>query len=98
MAIGCGEKEDLMASVGIKAVEMPDDLKESAVRVVEAAMKEGGALNETAKRIKTEFDRLHGSEWQCVIGRNYGSFIGHQRDRFIFLYCGKEAVLLFQSS
>ncbi len=82
----------------IKAVEMPDELKDSAVAVCKKALESGGGESEIAKRIKTEFDELHGPIWHCFVGRNYGSFVTHEKQRFIYIYMGNQAVLLFKSA
>ncbi len=82
----------------IKDVSMPDELKDSAVAVCKKALENGRGESETAKRIKKEFDQLHGPSWHCVVGRNYGSFITHRTQRFIYINVGKQAVLLFKSA
>ena len=40
---------------------------------------------------------MYGGVWQCVVGRNFGSFVVHDSQTFIYFYIGPVAVLLFRA-
>ncbi|XP_050238219.1 dynein light chain 1, cytoplasmic-like [Mercurialis annua] len=46
--------------------------------------------------IKKDFDRLHGSGWQCIVGTDFGSFVTHYHGCFIHFCIGSLAILLFK--
>jgi hypothetical protein len=54
----------------IKMADMPEDMRDDAFRVVKEALSQPNLDLETkiAQYIKNEFDKLHGSGWQCVVG------------------------------
>ena len=82
----------------IRTVEMPEEMAASAVAVAEEAVSKETKEKDLAAFIKKRFDQVHGPSWHCVVGRNYGSWISHQPNRFIYLYAGKVAILLFKSA
>ncbi|KAB5534691.1 hypothetical protein DKX38_017777 [Salix brachista] len=51
-----------------------------------------------ARFIKQEFDRMHGPGWQCVVGRDFGSFVTHCFGCFIYFQVGSLSILLFRGS
>ncbi|KAG6755332.1 hypothetical protein POTOM_041153 [Populus tomentosa] len=51
-----------------------------------------------ARFIKQEFDRMYGPGWQCVVGRDFGSFVTHCFGCFIYFQVGSLSILLFRGS
>ncbi|KAF9672875.1 hypothetical protein SADUNF_Sadunf11G0089700 [Salix dunnii] len=51
-----------------------------------------------ARFIKQDFDRMHGPGWQCVVGRDFGSFVTHCFGCFIYFQVGSLSILLFRGS
>ena len=50
-----------------------------------------------AEYIKLEFDKAHAPNWHCIVGkshpnyhpgRNFGSFVTHQEDNFMYFFLG----------
>lgn len=39
----------------------------------------------------------YGGVWQCVVGRNFGSFVTHEAKHHIYFYRGQSAILLFKT-
>ncbi|KAK6040592.1 dynein light chain type 1 [Cooperia oncophora] len=50
-----------------------------------------------AAYIKDEMDRKYGHSWQCVVGRNFGSFVTHETNHFMYLYVRYTAVMIFKT-
>ncbi|RWR83119.1 dynein light chain LC6, flagellar outer arm-like protein [Cinnamomum micranthum f. kanehirae] len=49
-----------------------------------------------AAHIKKEFDKMHGSGWQCVVGSNFGGFFTHCQGTFIYFCLESLSFLLFK--
>ncbi len=84
----------------IKCSDMPEDQLRAAVRVAEAAMgKHRASLVErdVAMQIKQHFDKEFGGVWHCVVGRSFGSFVGHASGGFCYFVLDMFAVLLFKA-
>ena len=86
----------------IKQTDMPRDQQTHAVQLADKAIAESTAgsaalHNSVARILKKEFDAVYGGVWQCVVGRNFGSFVVHDTQTFIYFYIGPIAVLLFRA-
>ncbi|OVA14442.1 Dynein light chain [Macleaya cordata] len=53
---------------------------------------------EIACFIKKEFDKSYGPGWQCIVGRDFGSFVTHCHGCFIYFNIGSLAILLFRGT
>ncbi|KAL7411455.1 dynein light chain type 1-domain-containing protein [Mrakia frigida] len=82
----------------IKNIDMSDDLAQEAVDVASAALEKYNIEKDIAMHLKKEFDRRYGGCWNCVVGKNYGSFVTHETKHFIYFYLGQIAILLWKSS
>ncbi|KAL8271804.1 hypothetical protein Esti_004276 [Eimeria stiedai] len=80
----------------IRNADMPDDLQQDAVDCANQALERYNIEKDIAAYIKKEFDRKHNPTWQCVVGRNFGSYVTHETHNFIYFYIGQMAVLLFK--
>lgn len=52
---------------------------------------------EIAAYIKKEFDRKYNSTWHCIVGSDFGSYVTHETNYFIYFQMRKLRVLLFKS-
>ncbi|PON70930.1 Dynein light chain [Parasponia andersonii] len=46
--------------------------------------------------IKKDFDESYGHGWQCIVGKDFGSFVTHCQGCFIYFCVGSLAFLLFR--
>ncbi|KAJ8636371.1 hypothetical protein MRB53_010638 [Persea americana] len=83
--------------VVIKSADMNEDLQKEAISCAIAAFEKHGVEKEIAECIKKEFDKKHGSTWHCIVGRNFGSYVTHETNHFVYFYLDQKAVLLFKS-
>ena len=88
----------------IKQTDMPREQQLHAIQLAEKAITDslstGGSAslhNTVARVLKKEFDSVYGGVWQCVVGRNFGSFVVHDSQTFIYFYIGPVAVLMFRA-
>lgn len=81
----------------IKNSDMPEDLQQEAVDVATKALESYNIEKDIAAYIKKEFDKKYGLHWQCIVGRNYGSYVTHEEKTCIYFYVGIIAILLWKA-
>nr|XP_054764361.1 dynein light chain 1, cytoplasmic-like [Lytechinus pictus] len=84
----------------VKNADMGEEMQEEAIKL--AMDKLGDKQNKPVEKdvaayIKKEFDNKYDSTWHCVVGRNFGSFVTHEKENFTYFYIGQTAILLFKS-
>ncbi|KAG3268172.1 DYNLL1-like [Ictidomys tridecemlineatus] len=47
--------------------------------------------------IEKKFDKKYHPTWNCIVGRNFNSYVTHETKHFIYFYLGQVAILLFKS-
>ncbi|XP_063963215.1 dynein light chain 1, cytoplasmic-like [Lytechinus pictus] len=87
------EKDKLV----VKNADMSDEDQEDAISVAQEAFEKFTVEKDIAAHIKKEFDKTHEPTWHCIVGRNYGSYVTHEKGGFIYFYIGQKAILLFKS-
>ncbi|KAL3508115.1 hypothetical protein ACH5RR_033497 [Cinchona calisaya] len=81
----------------IKSADMKDEMQKEAVDIAIGAFEKNGVEKDVAELIKKEFDKRHGPTWHCIVGRNFGSYVTHETNHFVYFYLDSKAVLLFKS-
>ncbi|KAF5752192.1 dynein light chain 2 cytoplasmic-like [Tripterygium wilfordii] len=81
----------------IKSADMSDAMQKEAVEIAIAAFEKNNVEKDVAEHIKKEFDKKHGATWHCIVGRNFGSYVTHETNHFVYFYLDQKAVLLFKS-
>ncbi|KAK6930190.1 Dynein light chain, type 1/2 [Dillenia turbinata] len=81
----------------IKIADMRDDMQKEAVDIASSAFDKYSVEKDVAEHIKKEFDKKHGPTWHCIVGRNFGSYVTHETNHFVYFYLDQKAVLLFKS-
>ncbi|KAL2530530.1 Dynein light chain type 1 family protein [Forsythia ovata] len=89
--VGAGKK------VVIKSADMKEDLQKEAVDIAIAAFEKCSVEKEVAEHIKKMFDNKYGPTWHCIVGKNFGSYVTHETNHFVYFYLDSKAVLLFKS-
>ena len=92
----------IMSTAERKAVlkngEMNKEMQQDAIDCAKVALEKFNIEKDIADYIKKEFDKKYNPSWHCVVGRNFGSYVTHEKEHFIYFYIGQVAVLLFKSS
>ncbi|KAI6693027.1 hypothetical protein NL676_020737 [Syzygium grande] len=81
----------------IKSADMKDDMQKEAIDIAIAAFEKHSVEKDVAEHIKKEFDKKHGPTWHCIVGRNFGSYVTHETNHFVYFYLDQKAILLFKS-
>ncbi|PWA67587.1 Dynein light chain, type 1/2 [Artemisia annua] len=80
-----------------KAADMKEDMQTEAVNIAIAAFENSSVEKDVAEEIKKAFDKNHGPTWHCIVGKNFGSYVTHETNHFVYFYLDSRAVLLFKS-
>ncbi|CAF2231724.1 dynein light chain LC6, flagellar outer arm [Brassica rapa] len=81
----------------IKSADMKEDMQKEAIDIAITAFEKNSVEKDIAENIKKEFDKKHGATWHCIVGRNFGSYVTHETNHFVYFYLDQKAVLLFKS-
>ncbi|XP_036354769.1 dynein light chain 2, cytoplasmic-like [Octopus sinensis] len=81
----------------VKNVNMSEVMQQDALDAAVLGMEKYNIEKDIAAYIKKEFDKKYSATWHCVVGRNFGSYVTHESNHFIYFYCGQVAILLFKS-
>ncbi|KAG0497460.1 hypothetical protein HPP92_002151 [Vanilla planifolia] len=81
----------------LKSADMKEEIQKEAISCALSAFDKYIVEKDIAEYIKKEFDKNHGPTWHCIVGRNFGSYVTHETNHFIYFYLDSKAVLLFKS-
>ncbi|KAH8083688.1 dynein light chain 2, cytoplasmic [Filobasidium floriforme] len=82
----------------IKNVDMADNMKDRAIELATEGLNKYSMEKDMAEFLKREFDAQYGVTWHCVVGKNFGSFVTHETNNFIYFYLGPISILLWKTS
>ncbi|CAL8092917.1 unnamed protein product [Calicophoron daubneyi] len=81
----------------VRGCTMNDTALEDAVATTADAFEKYDDSRDIATYVKKALDKKYGKAWQCIVGRDYGSFITHEPEYFVdFQYKGR-TILLFKT-
>ena len=49
-----------------------------------------------SEHIKSHFDDKYGSNWHCIVGKNFASFVSYNIRNYLFFYIGSLAILIYK--
>ncbi|CAH8469400.1 unnamed protein product [Heterobilharzia americana] len=81
----------------VKSTDMPESAQQLAVDTAAIAMEKHSIEKDIASYIKKEFDKQYPGAWQCIVGKDFGSYVTHEVNNFIYFYLQNVAVLLFKA-
>ena len=77
--------------------DMADEMQSKAVKIAKKGIESCSKERDIAAYIKKEFDKSFDGPWHCVVGRQFGSYLSHERGQMVYFHIGRHAVLLFKS-
>lgn len=86
-----------LKKITIKSADMKDDMQKDAIESALGALEKHSVEKDIAEYIKKEFDKKYGATWHCIVGRNFGSYVTHETNHFVYFYVEQKAILLFKS-
>jgi dynein light chain LC8-type len=75
---------------------MSDEMQSDAIDIASQAVDRFNIEKDICAYIKKEFDKKYNPTWHCVVGRDFGSLVTHESNRFVYFYIGKVAVMLWK--
>jgi dynein light chain LC8-type len=75
---------------------MSKEMQQDAVDCATQALEMFSFEKDIAEYIKKEFDKKYNPSWHCIVGRDFGSGVTHEKWHFIYFCLGQEAILLFK--
>ena len=88
------------------ADDMLGDMKDFAVESARQALSNAAIRTnkERAQFIKKKFDQKYaagpsgsGGKWHCIVGTDFGSYVTHEAQNFVFFQLGAYFVLIFKA-
>ncbi|KFD50824.1 hypothetical protein M514_08262 [Trichuris suis] len=76
--------------------EMDMTAQTQAIDIAIDAVRKHSAERKIAAEIKRAFDRKYGGKWHCIVGREYGCYLDHAENCFIYLFIGRYAIALWR--
>ncbi|KAK0409879.1 hypothetical protein QR680_004814 [Steinernema hermaphroditum] len=52
--------------------------------------------DDVARELRSAFDQKFGRGWNVIVGRDFGEFVSHFRQRYIFFYVGRSAIVIYK--
>eukprot|EP01007_Sphenomonas_quadrangularis_P001236 NODE_2151_length_666_cov_61.768233_g1814_i0.p1 GENE.NODE_2151_length_666_cov_61.768233_g1814_i0~~NODE_2151_length_666_cov_61.768233_g1814_i0.p1 ORF type:complete len:91 (+),score=6.70 NODE_2151_length_666_cov_61.768233_g1814_i0:90-362(+) len=77
--------------------DMTKDMVEDAKEFAQVAFDKFSLERDISTHIKREMEKKHKGTWQCIVGRNFGSFVTHETKSYLYFYYGQMAILLFKT-
>lgn len=95
------KNEDLVEPKFFGAEDMSDDMKKLAVETARVALKKK-TNKDRAEYIKKFFDKTFtnsssAGKWHCIVGTDFGSYVTHESQNFVFFQLGGYFILLFKA-
>ncbi|CAL8105102.1 unnamed protein product [Calicophoron daubneyi] len=76
---------------------MPKEMQETAFKIASDALKHYQLDKDIASYVKKEFEKKYPSNWNCVVGRSFGSCVMYEEENFVFFYLQGRGFLLYKS-
>jgi dynein light chain LC8-type len=81
----------------VKVGDMNRDMEAYAIQTATEGLERYNNEKDIASYIKKEFDRKYSPTWHCFVGRNFGSYVTHENNHYLYFYLGQMAFLIFKS-
>ena len=83
--------------VVVAAADMPEEMQQDAIDFANQAIEKSEVYKDMAFFIKREFDKKYNPTWHCIVGKNFGSYVTHEKGNAIYFFIGQRAILLFKA-
>ncbi|KAM7113955.1 dynein light chain 1, cytoplasmic-like [Molossus nigricans] len=80
----------------MKNADMLEEMQQDSMECATQALEKYNIEKDTVAHTK-EFDMKYNPTWNCIRGKNFGSYVTHETKHFIYFYLGQVAILLFIS-
>ena len=77
--------------------EMPQEMLDVATSQAIYAQENLAGEKEVAHHMKTVFEEKYQPTWHCLVGRNFSSFVTHEKNCCCYFYVGQMGVFLWKT-
>lgn len=88
---------DVTSKVTMHRLEMPDEMKNQALKAYDEAKLVHKIEKDLATAVKRTFDEHQGPTWHCIIGKGFGCSVAYDTQFLIFFQVDELFILLFKS-
>ncbi|CCK69430.1 dynein light chain KNAG_0C03200 [Huiozyma naganishii CBS 8797] len=81
----------------LKASDISDEMRDAVYEQTRLAMAEHTVERDIASTLKKALDAEFGGPWHVVVGKNFGSYVTHEKAHFLYFYIGPLAFLVFKT-
>ncbi|CCC70595.1 hypothetical protein NCAS_0F01110 [Naumovozyma castellii] len=82
----------------LKASDISDKLREEIFQITQQAISSNELERDMASTIKKQLDTQFGPTWHVIVGKNFGSYVTHEKGYFLYFYIGPLAFLVFKTA
>nr|4DS1_A Chain A, Dynein light chain 1, cytoplasmic [Saccharomyces cerevisiae S288C]4DS1_C Chain C, Dynein light chain 1, cytoplasmic [Saccharomyces cerevisiae S288C]4HT6_A Chain A, Dynein light chain 1, cytoplasmic [Saccharomyces cerevisiae S288C]4HT6_C Chain C, Dynein light chain 1, cytoplasmic [Saccharomyces cerevisiae S288C]4HT6_E Chain E, Dynein light chain 1, cytoplasmic [Saccharomyces cerevisiae S288C] len=82
----------------VKASDITDKLKEDILTISKDALDKYQLERDIAGTVKKQLDVKYGNTWHVIVGKNFGSYVTHEKGHFVYFYIGPLAFLVFKTA
>jgi dynein light chain LC8-type len=86
-----------MPSVVYKYTDMAPEWLEKAAATAKEAMTKYCTEQEIASWIKKKFESIDGHTWHVFVGRNFSSYVTHEKGKYAYFYIGQMGFVIFST-
>ncbi|CAH01958.1 dynein light chain [Kluyveromyces lactis] len=87
-----------MSKPVLKASDITDELRDEIFELSSNATANYKLEREIAAYIKKQLDVSQGETWHVIVGKNFGSYVTHEKGYFVYFYIGPLAFLVFKTA
>jgi len=80
----------------VKNQEMPEAMVKDILDVSVKAFQEFRTEREISNTIKKFLDTNHTPTWNCIVGKDFGSYITHETKRYLNFTIGHQNILVWK--
>ena len=80
------------AYVRIQYTDMDEEMQNLAIKTALKYMAKTDVEKDIAKHIKILFDKTYGGVWQCIIGRQFGTYLSCERNTYLNFNVGENLI------
>lgn len=73
-------------------------MSQMVFKVAQEAMEEYSLERDIASAVKKAMDEHFDKTWHVIVGKSFGSYVTHEKGRFIYFYIGTLAFLVFKTA
>ena len=80
----------------IKLLDMTEDMQARCIELAKKALTKFSIEKDIAQYIKTHLDKEFSTNWHCIVGKQFGSFVQHDSKHYIYFYIGELSFLVWK--